>query len=208
MKSKYQFLIVVLVTLGIYYIFGINKYIDYWIMCFIIKNSWSVFVCISVIITLIVVPFYMYINSRMKQINHINEKFLKERNKKDFDMEKFKKSIDISSGNFIYKGIIPIILLIGLGLKISNHFSLKLPLLLIILLYIFTFISTFYYSSNFIKNIISKRYTRYIVLLAVSTVIIYLLSVEEQLFLVIFSIIVYLLSRLSFIRKLKDITKI
>ncbi|ESV28600.1 hypothetical protein M451_0211700, partial [Staphylococcus epidermidis APO27] len=69
MKSKYQFLIVVLVTLGIYYIFGINKYIDYWIMRFIIKNSWSVFVCISVIITLIVVPFYMYINSRMKQIN-------------------------------------------------------------------------------------------------------------------------------------------
>ncbi|ESV37043.1 hypothetical protein, partial [Staphylococcus epidermidis] len=158
MKSKYQFLIVVLVTLGIYYIFGINKYIDYWIMRFIIKNSWSVFVCISVIITLIVVPFYMYINSRMKQINHINEKFLKERNKKDFDMEKFKKSIDIPSGNFIYKGIIPIILLIGLGLKISNHFSLKLPLLLIILLYIFTFISTFYYSSNFIKNIINKRY--------------------------------------------------
>ncbi|ESR04839.1 hypothetical protein [Staphylococcus epidermidis] len=208
MKSKYQFLIVVLVTLGIYYIFGINKYIDYWIMRFIIKNSWSVFVCISVIITLIVVPFYMYINSRMKQINHINEKFLKERNKKDFDMEKFKKSIDIPSGNFIYKGIIPIILLIGLGLKISNHFSLKLPLLLIILLYIFTFISTFYYSSNFIKNIINKRYIRYIVLLAVSTVIIYLLSVEEQLFLVIFSIIIYLLSRLSFIKKLKDITKI
>ncbi|ESV30326.1 TerC family integral membrane protein, partial [Staphylococcus epidermidis APO27] len=167
-----------------------------------------VFVCISVIITLIVVPFYMYINSRMKQINHINEKFLKERNKKDFDMEKFKKSIDIPSGNFIYKGIIPIILLIGLGLKISNHFSLKLPLLLIILLYIFTFISTFYYSSNFIKNIINKRYIRYIVLLAVSTVIIYLLSVEEQLFLVIFSIIIYLLSRLSFIKKLKDITKI
>lgn len=197
-----------LVTLGIYYIFGINKYIDYWIMRFIIKNSWSVFVCISVIITLIVVPFYMYINSRMKQINHINEKFLKERNKKDFDMEKFKKSIDIPSGNFIYKGIIPIILLIGLGLKISNHFSLKLPLLLIILLYIFTFISTFYYSSNFIKNIINKRYIRYIVLLAVSTVIIYLLSVEEQLFLVIFSIIIYLLSRLSFIKKLKDITKI
>lgn len=208
MKSKYQFLIVVLVTLGIYYIFGINKYIDYWIMRFIIKNSWSVFVCISVIITLIVVPFYMYINSRMKQINHINEKFLKERNKKDFDMEKFKKSIDIPSGNFIYKGIIPIILLIGLGLKISNHFSLKLPLLLIILLYIFTFISTFYYNSNFIKNIINKRYIRYIVLLAVSTVIIYLLSVEEQLFLVIFSIIIYLLSRLSFIKKLKDITKI
>lgn len=208
MKSKYQFLIVVLVTLGIYYIFGINKYIDYWIMRFIIKNSWSVFVCISVIITLIVVPFYMYINSRMKQINHINEKFLKERNKKDFDIEKFKKSIDIPSGNFIYKGIIPIILLIGLGLKISNHFSLKLPLLLIILLYIFTFISTFYYSSNFIKNIINKRYIRYIVLLAVSTVIIYLLSVEEQLFLVIFSIIIYLLSRLSFIKKLKDITKI
>ncbi|MEB7744861.1 hypothetical protein NGA95_10120 [Staphylococcus epidermidis] len=208
MKSKYQLLIVVLVTLGIYYIFGINKYIDYWIMRFIIKNSWSVFVCISVIITLIVVPFYMYINSRMKQINHINEKFLKERNKKDFDMEKFKKSIDIPSGNFIYKGIIPIILLIGLGLKISNHFSLKLPLLLIILLYIFTFISTFYYSSNFIKNIINKRYIRYIVLLAVSTVIIYLLSVEEQLFLVIFSIIIYLLSRLSFIKKLKDITKI
>lgn len=208
MKSKYQFLIVVLVTLGIYYIFGINKYIDYWIMRFIIKNSWSVFVCISVIITLIVVPFYMYINSRMKQINHINEKFLKERDKKDFDMEKFKKSIDIPSGNFIYKGIIPIILLIGLGLKISNHFSLKLPLLLIILLYIFTFISTFYYSSNFIKNIINKRYIRYIVLLAVSTVIIYLLSVEEQLFLVIFSIIIYLLSRLSFIKKLKDITKI
>ncbi|MCG2299936.1 hypothetical protein K4U03_10385 [Staphylococcus epidermidis] len=208
MKSKYQFLIVVLVTLGIYYIFGINKYIDYWIMRFIIKNSWSVFVCISVIITLIVVPFYMYINSRMKQINHINEKFLKERNKKDFDIEKFKKSIDIPSGNFIYKGIIPIILLIGLGLKISNHFSLKLPLLLIVLLYIFTFISTFYYSSNFIKNIINKRYIRYIVLLAVSTVIIYLLSVEEQLFLVIFSIIIYLLSRLSFIKKLKDITKI
>ncbi len=70
--------------------FGINKYIDYWIMCFIIKNSWSVFVCISVIITLIVVPFYMYINSRMKQINHINEKFLKERNKK-FRYGKFKK---------------------------------------------------------------------------------------------------------------------
>lgn len=91
MKSKYQFLIVVLVLLGIYYIFGINKYIDYWLTLFIIKNSWSEFVCITVIITLIAIPFYMYINSKIKQINHINEKFLKEKNKKDFDMEKFKK---------------------------------------------------------------------------------------------------------------------
>ena len=127
----------------------------------------------------------MYINSRIKQINYINEKFLKERDKKDFDMEKFKKYRN-SSGNFIYKGIVPIILLIGIGLKISNHFSLKLPLLLVILLYIFTFVSTFYYSSNFIKNIINKRFTRYLVLLFVSTVILCLLSVEEQLFLVVF----------------------
>ncbi|MCI2955704.1 MULTISPECIES: hypothetical protein [Staphylococcus] len=208
MKSKYKFLIVVLVMLGIYYIFGINKYIDYWITLFIIKNSWAEFACISVTITLIVVPFYMYINSRIKQINYINEKFLKERDKKDFDMEKFKKSIEIPSGNFIYKGIVPIILLIGIGLKISNHFSLKLPLLLVILLYIFTFVSTFYYSSNFIKNIINKRFTRYLVLLFVSTVILCLLSVEEQLFLVVFSIIIYLSSRLSFIRKLTDITKV
>ncbi|WP_105986825.1 hypothetical protein [Staphylococcus chromogenes] len=208
MKSKYQFLIVVLVVLGIYYIFGINKYIDYWLTRCIIKNSWSEFLCISIIITLIAVPFYMYINSRIKQINHINEKFLKERNKTDFDMEKFKKSVKIPSGNFIYKGIIPIILLIGIGLKTSNHFSLELSLAPIILLYTFTFISTFYYSYNFVKNIIEKPYTRYIVLLVVSAVILYLLSEEEQLFLVVFSLIVYLSSHLSFIRKLTDITKV
>lgn len=208
MKSKHQFLIVLLVALGIYYIFDINKYIDYWLMRFIIKNSWSEFLCISIIITLIAIPFYMYINSRIKQINHINEKFLKERNKADFDMEKFKKSVEIPSGNFIYKGIIPIILLIGIGLKISKHFSLELPLEPIILLYTFTFISTFYYSYNFVKNIIDKRFTRYIVLLVVSVVILYLLSIEEQSFLAVFSIIVYLSSHLSFTRKLTDITKI
>ncbi|MCE4970945.1 hypothetical protein KJB49_06445 [Staphylococcus chromogenes] len=208
MKSKHQFLIVLLVALGIYYIFDINKYIDYWLMRFIIKNSWSEFLCISIIITLIAIPFYMYINSRIKQINHINEKFLKERNKADFDMEKFKKSVEIPSGNFIYKGIIPIILLIGIGLKISKHFSLELPLAPIILLYTFTFISTFYYSYNFVKNIIDKRFTRYIVLLVVSVVILYLLSIEEQSFLAVFSIIVYLSSHLSFTRKLTDITKI
>ncbi|WP_432370035.1 hypothetical protein [Staphylococcus chromogenes] len=208
MKSKYQFLIVVLVVLGIYYIFGINKYIDYWLTRCIIKNSWSEFLCISIIITLIAVPFYMYINSRIKQINHINEKFLKERNKADFDMEKFKKSVEIPSGDFIYKGIIPIILLIGIGLKTSKHFSLELPLALIILLYTFTFISTFYYSCNFAENIIDKHFTRYIVLLIVSVVILYLLSVEEQSFLAIFSTIVYLSNRLSFIRKLTDITKV
>lgn len=208
MKSKHQFLIVLLVALGIYYIFDINKYIDYWLMRFIIKNSWSEFLCISIIITLIAIPFYMYINSRIKQINHINEKFLKERNKADFDMEKFKKSVEIPSGNFIYKGIIPIILLIGIGLKISKHFSLELPLDPIILLYTFTFISTFYYSYNFVKNIIDKRFTRYIVLLVVSVVILYLLSIEEQSFLAVFSIIVYLSSHLSFTRKLTDITKI
>ncbi|PTG66224.1 hypothetical protein BU675_11470, partial [Staphylococcus chromogenes] len=194
MKSKHQFLIVLLVALGIYYIFDINKYIDYWLTRFIIKNSWSEFLCISIIITLIAIPFYMYINSRIKQINHINEKFLKERNKADFDMEKFKKSVEIPSGNFIYKGIIPIILLIGIGLKISKHFSLELPLAPIILLYTFTFISTFYYSYNFVKNIIDKRFTRYIVLLVVSVVILYLLSIEEQSFLAVFSIIVYLSS--------------
>lgn len=208
MKSKHQFLIVLLVALGIYYIFDINKYIDYWLTLFIIKNSWSEFLCISIIITLIAIPFYMYINSRIKQINHINEKFLKERNKADFDMEKFKKSVEIPSGNFIYKGIIPIILLIGIGLKISKHFSLELPLAPIILLYTFTFISTFYYSYNFVKNIIDKRFTRYIVLLVVSVVILYLLSIEEQSFLAVFSIIVYLSSHLSFTRKLTDITKI
>lgn len=208
MKSKHQFLIVLLVALGIYYIFNINKYIDYWLTLFIIKNSWSEFLCISIIITLIAIPFYMYINSRIKQINHINEKFLKERNKADFDMEKFKKSVEIPSGNFIYKGIIPIILLIGIGLKISKHFSLELPLAPIILLYTFTFISTFYYSYNFAKNIIDKRFTRYIVLLVVSVVILYLLSIEEQSFLAVFSIIVYLSSHLSFTRKLTDITKI
>lgn len=208
MKSKHQFLIVLLVALGIYYIFDINKYIDYWLMRFIIKNSWSEYLCISIIITLIAIPFYMYINSRIKQINHINEKFLKERNKADFDMEKFKKSVEIPSGNFIYKGIIPIILLIGIGLKISKHFSLELPLAPIILLYTFTFISTFYYSYNFVKNIIDKRFTRYIVLLVVSVVILYLLSIEEQSFLAVFSIIVYLSSHLSFTRKLTDITKI
>ncbi|PTH76082.1 hypothetical protein BU579_10985 [Staphylococcus agnetis] len=150
----------------------------------------------------------MYINSRIKQINHINEKFLKEKNKKDFDMEKFKKSVEIPSGNFIYKGIIPIILLIGIGLKISNHFSFELPLRLIVLLYIFTFISTFYYSYSFVKNIINKRFTRYIVLLIISAVVMYLLSVEEQLFLVIFSIIIYLSIRLRSIGKLTNITKI
>ncbi|RIM18364.1 hypothetical protein BU664_11275 [Staphylococcus chromogenes] len=208
MKSKHQFLIVLLVALGIYYIFDINKYIDYWLTRFIIKNSWSEFLCISIIITLIAIPFYMYINSRIKQINHINEKFLKERNKADFDMEKFKKSVEIPSGNFIYKGIIPIILLIGIGLKISKHFSLELPLAPIILLYTFTFISTFYYSYNFVKNIIDKRFTMYIVLLVVSVVILYLLSIEEQSFLAVFSIIVYLSSHLSFTRKLTDITKI
>ena len=37
MKSKYKFLIVVLVMLGIYYIFGINKYIDYWITLLLLK---------------------------------------------------------------------------------------------------------------------------------------------------------------------------
>ncbi|PTG25503.1 hypothetical protein BU638_10730 [Staphylococcus chromogenes] len=73
MKSKHQFLIVLLVALGIYYIFDINKYIDYWLTRFIIKNSWSEFLCISIIITLIAIPFYMYINCRIKQINHINE---------------------------------------------------------------------------------------------------------------------------------------
>lgn len=208
MKSKHQFLIVLLVALGIYYIFDINKYIDYWLTRFIIKNSWSEFLCISIIITLIAIPFYMYINSRIKQINHINEKFLKERNKADFDMEKFKKSVEIPSGNFIYKGIIPIILLIGIGLKISKHFSLELPLAPIILLYTFTFISTFYYSYNFVKNIIEKPFTRYIVLLVISAVILYLLSEEEQLFLVVFSLIVYLSSHLSFIRKLTDIAKV
>ncbi|PTG98406.1 hypothetical protein [Staphylococcus chromogenes] len=208
MKSKHQFLIVLLVALGIYYIFDINKYIDYWLTRFIIKNSWSEFLCISIIITPIAIPFYMYINSRITQINHINEKFLKERNKADFDMEKFKKSVEIPSGNFIYKGIIPIILLIGIGLKISKHFSLELPLAPIILLYTFTFISTFYYSYNFVKNIIDKRFTRYIVLLVVSVVILYLLSIEEQSFLAVFSIIVYLSSHLSFTRKLTDITKI
>ncbi|RIM28850.1 hypothetical protein [Staphylococcus chromogenes] len=208
MKSKHQFLIVLLVALGIYYIFDINKYIDYWLTRFIIKNSWSEFLCISIIITLIAIPFFMYINSRIKQINHINEKFLKERNKADFDMEKFKKSVEIPSGNFIYKGIIPIILLIGIGLKISKHFSLELPLAPIILLYTFTFISTFYYSYNFVKIIIDKRFTRYIVLLVVSVVILYLLSIEEQSFLAVFSIIVYLSSHLSFTRKLTDITKI
>ncbi|PTG31539.1 hypothetical protein BU634_11930, partial [Staphylococcus chromogenes] len=68
MKSRHQFLIVLLVALGIYYIFDINKYIDYWLTRFIIKNSWSEFLCISIIITLIAIPFYMYINSRIKQI--------------------------------------------------------------------------------------------------------------------------------------------
>ena len=208
MKSKHQFLIVLLVALGIYYIFDINKYIEYWLTRFIIKNSWSEFLCISIIITLIAIPFYMYINSRIKQINHINEKFLKERNKADFDMEKYKKSVEIPSGNFIYKGIIPIILLIGIGLKTSDHFSLELSLAPIILLYTFTFISTFYYSYNFVKNIIEKPFTRYIVLLVISAVILYLLSEEEQLFLVFFSLIVYLSSHLSFIRKLTDITKV
>ncbi|RIM38468.1 hypothetical protein BU617_11880, partial [Staphylococcus capitis] len=163
-----------------------------WIALLIIKHSWTEFLCVVVVITFIVFPFYMYINYRIKQINHINEMFLKERDKKDFDMEKFKQSIEIPSGDFIYKGMIPIILLIGLGLKISNHFTLELPLLFIILLYIFTFINTFYYSSKFIKNIINKRFAKYTILIILSTVILYLLSVEEQLFLVIFTVIIYL----------------
>ncbi|MHB7941387.1 hypothetical protein [Staphylococcus capitis] len=208
MRKKYTFLIIIMIMLGIYYILGINKYLDCWIALLIIKHSWTEFLCVVVVITFIVFPFYMYINYRIKQINHINEMFLKERDKKDFDMEKFKQSIEIPSGDFIYKGMIPIILLIGLGLKISNHFTLELPLLFIILLYIFTFINTFYYSSKFIKNIINKRFAKYTILIILSTVILYLLSVEEQLFLVIFTVIIYLSSHLSSIKKLTDITKV
>ncbi|PTH38254.1 hypothetical protein [Staphylococcus capitis] len=208
MRKKYTFLIIIIIMLGIYYILGINKYLDCWIALLIIKHSWTEFLCVVVVITFIVFPFYMYINYRIKQINHINEMFLKERDKKDFDMEKFKQSIEIPSGDFIYKGMIPIILLIGLGLKISNHFTLELPLLFIILLYIFTFINTFYYSSKFIKNIINKRFAKYTILIILSTVILYLLSVEEQLFLVIFTVIIYLSSHLSSIKKLTDITKV
>ncbi|MDH9958115.1 hypothetical protein, partial [Staphylococcus capitis] len=171
MRKKYTFLIIIMIMLGIYYILGINKYLDCWIALLFIKHSWTEFLCVVVVITFIVFPFYMYINYRIKQINHINEMFLKERDKKDFDMEKFKQSIEIPSGDFIYKGMIPIILLIGLGLKISNHFTLELPLLFIILLYIFTFINTFYYSSKFIKNIINKRFAKYTILIILSTVI-------------------------------------
>ncbi|PTH04128.1 hypothetical protein BU626_12215, partial [Staphylococcus capitis] len=132
MRKKYTFLIIIMIMLGIYYILGINKYLDCWIALLIIKHSWTEFLCVVVVITFIVFPFYMYINYRIKQINHINEMFLKERDKKDFDMEKFKQSIEIPSGDFIYKGMIPIILLIGLGLKISNHFTLELPLFCIL----------------------------------------------------------------------------
>lgn len=208
MRKKYTFLIIIMIMLGIYYILGLNKYLDCWIALLIKKKSWTEFLCVVVIITSIVIPFYMYINYRIKQINHINEMFLKERDNKDFDMEKFKQSIEIPSGNFIYKGMVPIILLIGLGLKISNHFTLELPQLFIILLYIFTFINTFYYSSNFIKNIINKRFAKYTILIVLSTVILYLLSVEEQLFLVIFTVIIYLSSHLNPIKKLTDITKV
>ncbi|PTH30676.1 hypothetical protein BU589_11495, partial [Staphylococcus agnetis] len=63
-------------------------------------------------------------------------------------------------------------------------------------------------SYSFVKNIINKRFTRYIVLLIISAVVMYLLSVEEQLFLVIFSIIIYLSIRLRSIGKLTNITKI
>ncbi|PTG29007.1 hypothetical protein BU630_11810, partial [Staphylococcus capitis] len=64
MRKKYTFLIIIMIMLGIYYILGINKYLDCWIALLIIKHSWTEFLCVVVVITFIVFPFYMYINYR------------------------------------------------------------------------------------------------------------------------------------------------
>lgn len=187
-----MFFITVLLCLGSYYILRINKFLDYCISHINNKNSYIVFLCISFLLIILTLPFYLYVNNKLKQINDINKEFLKKKNNSNFDMYEFKKSMDIPSSNFIYIGIIPIILLVGLGLKISNYFTLNFPTLIIILLYIFTFICTFYYSYNFLKNILSNIIFTELISFGVCLIVLYLTSIEEQLFLIFFSGLTYL----------------
>ncbi|MCJ1657007.1 hypothetical protein MT340_010790 [Staphylococcus sp. NRL 16/872] len=197
MNKKYLLISLILIIIGIYYVLGVNNDLDDFISSIITRTSLVEFIMASFIITVLSIPFNLYTNSKIKQINKINEKFSKEKVKPDFNMEQFKQTVNIPSKTFIYKGILPIVLLVGLGLKISNHFTLPLPFAITLIILTLTFVSTIYYSSIFLKNIIKHRYIQYTVSIILSIVMLYIMSLEEQLFLILFSITLFTISHMK-----------
>lgn len=203
MKGKYIFIIAILVILGGYYLLNLDEVLNKWIDYTINKHSWVEFLGISIVISLITLPFYKYMSQKMTEIKHINALYMKEKDEAGFDMTNFKARHDIPEGKFIYIGLIGLIVLVGLGLKIAHHFTFDMHIIVVALLYIIIVMSAFYYSAILIKQRGQNNGITYIILGAISALIAYLLTPEEQAFLLIFSIITYGVGKLKLLKTKK-----
>ena len=197
MKGKYSMMLVIFVTLGCYYMFGLNHKLDVWLEDFINTQSWLQYISINVLFMIMMVPFYLYIRRTMQQINHINTLFMQEKDKPDFNMEKFKESIDIPSSQFIYFALFPMIVLLGLGLKIVKHYQFEIPNIIVIALYVITFIATCNYSTKLIMNMVHNQWLGYVIIFLIAVIVTYLTSTEEQMFLLLFSTVSYIMNKIS-----------
>lgn len=57
MKGKYSMMLVIFVTLGCYYMFGLNHKLDVWLEDFINTQSWLQYISINVLFMIMMVPF-------------------------------------------------------------------------------------------------------------------------------------------------------
>ena len=113
------------------------------------------------------------------------------------NMEKFKESIDIPSSQFIYFALFPMIVLLGLGLKIVKHYQFEIPSIIVIALYVITFIATCNYSTKLIMNIVHNQWLGYVIIFLIAVIVTYLTSTEEQMFLLLFSTVSYIMDKIS-----------
>ncbi|RIL71598.1 hypothetical protein BUY49_06035 [Staphylococcus devriesei] len=200
MKGKYIFIITIMIIFGGYYLLNLDEVLDKWLAHIISSHSWIEFLGASIVISLVTLPFYKYISQKMTEMKHINALYMKEKDEAGFDMTNFRSQHDIPEEKFIYISLICLIVLVGLGLKIAHHFTFDMHIIVVALLYIITAMSAFYYSVKLIKQRRQNNLIMYLILGAISALITYLLTPEEQMFLLIFSIITYILGKLKLLK--------
>ena len=116
MKGKYSMMLVIFVTLGCYYMFGLNHKLDVWLEDFINTQSWLQYISINVLFMIMMVPF-IYISGVRCNKSIISILCLCKKKINQILIWKNLKSIDIPSSQFIYFALFPMIVLLGLGLK-------------------------------------------------------------------------------------------
>ncbi|MCE5090894.1 hypothetical protein BUY43_00365 [Staphylococcus devriesei] len=200
MKGKYIFIITIMIIFGGYYLLNLDEVLDKWIAHIISSHSWIEFLGASIVISLVTLPFYKYMSQKMIEMKHINALYMKEKDEAGFDMTNFRSQHDIPEGKFIYISLICLIILVGLGLKIAHHFTFDMHIIVVALLYVITTMSAFYYSVKLVKQRRQNNLIMYLILGAISSLITYLLTPEEQMFLLIFSIITYILWKLKLLK--------